>query len=212
MTPSKAAGVIAFCVIAWAFAHIFPLELALVMGGDWAVYFELLAAVGLVTANVHVRNALGRLAPAALDGVIFDNQPEKAAARVHRKFSNVSPPQSAKLVTEPTYGNPTRASVEPSGRVSHRLPAAPSRRRCPSRPRARGTFREAQPLLGLHATHFMRHTMSQNRVEGAGKKAAGAIKQAAGKATGNTKLQAKGATEKAAGTVQNKVGKAQDKM
>ncbi|HZL01026.1 MAG TPA: hypothetical protein VFC47_14135 [Caulobacteraceae bacterium] len=65
MTPSKAAGVIAFCVIAWAFAHIFPLELALVMGGDWAVYFELLAAVGLVTANVHVRNALGRLAPAA---------------------------------------------------------------------------------------------------------------------------------------------------
>jgi len=53
--------------------------------------------------------------------------------------------------------------------------------------------------------------MSTNRIEGAGKKAAGAIKQATGKAVGNPKLQAKGAAEKAAGTVQNKVGKAQDK-
>jgi uncharacterized protein YjbJ (UPF0337 family) len=54
--------------------------------------------------------------------------------------------------------------------------------------------------------------MSQNRIEGAARKASGSIKQAAGKATGNTKLRAKGATEKAAGTVQNKLGKAQDRV
>ena len=40
----------------------------------------------------------------------------------------------------------------------------------------------------------------------------GAVKQAAGKATGNRKLQAKGAAQKAVGTIQNKAGKAQDKM
>jgi uncharacterized protein YjbJ (UPF0337 family) len=54
--------------------------------------------------------------------------------------------------------------------------------------------------------------MSQNRIEGAARKASGTVKQAAGKATGNTHLQAKGAAEKAAGTVQNKLGKAQDKL
>lgn len=53
--------------------------------------------------------------------------------------------------------------------------------------------------------------MSQNRVEGAGRKAAGAIKEATGKVTGNRKLQAKGAVEKMAGTAQNKLGKVQDK-
>ena len=54
--------------------------------------------------------------------------------------------------------------------------------------------------------------MSTNRIQGAGKKAAGAVKQAAGKAVGNERLQAEGAVEKAAGSVQNAVGKAQDKL
>jgi uncharacterized protein YjbJ (UPF0337 family) len=54
--------------------------------------------------------------------------------------------------------------------------------------------------------------MSQNRVEGAGRKAAGAIKEATGKLTGNRKLQAKGMAEKMAGSAQNKLGKAQDKV
>jgi uncharacterized protein YjbJ (UPF0337 family) len=53
--------------------------------------------------------------------------------------------------------------------------------------------------------------MSQNRVEGAGRKAAGAIKEATGKVTGNRKMQAKGAAEKMVGSAQNKLGKAQDK-
>ena len=47
--------------------------------------------------------------------------------------------------------------------------------------------------------------MSENRISGA-------VKEATGKATGDTNLRAKGAAEKAAGTVQNKVGKAQDKL
>jgi len=52
--------------------------------------------------------------------------------------------------------------------------------------------------------------MSTNRVEGAAHKAAGAMKEAAGKVVGNPELEAKGAAEKATGHVQNKVGKAQD--
>jgi uncharacterized protein YjbJ (UPF0337 family) len=54
--------------------------------------------------------------------------------------------------------------------------------------------------------------MSTNRVEGAARKATGAIKQAAGKVTGNERLEAEGAAEKTGGKVQNAVGKAQDKI
>lgn len=54
--------------------------------------------------------------------------------------------------------------------------------------------------------------MSTNRMEGAGRKAAGSIKQAVGKAIGSERLQAEGAAEKAAGSAQNALGKAQDKM
>lgn len=52
--------------------------------------------------------------------------------------------------------------------------------------------------------------MSDNRVEGAGHKVSGSIKEGFGKLTGNTKLQAEGAAEKAGGAVQNAAGKAQD--
>jgi uncharacterized protein YjbJ (UPF0337 family) len=54
--------------------------------------------------------------------------------------------------------------------------------------------------------------MSTNRIEGAARKAAGAIKEAAGKITGNDGLEVEGAAEKVAGDVQNKLGKAQDKL
>jgi uncharacterized protein YjbJ (UPF0337 family) len=54
--------------------------------------------------------------------------------------------------------------------------------------------------------------MSQNRIEGAAHKAAGAIKEVAGKATGNKELEAKGAAEKILGDAQNEVGKAQDTL
>jgi len=54
--------------------------------------------------------------------------------------------------------------------------------------------------------------MNNNRVNGAVKKGAGAVKEATGKAMGNRTLQAKGAVEKALGTIENKLGKAQDKI
>ena len=54
--------------------------------------------------------------------------------------------------------------------------------------------------------------MSTNRIEGAARKASGAVKQAVGKATGNDRLRAEGAAEKAAGSAQNTIGKAQDKL
>lgn len=54
--------------------------------------------------------------------------------------------------------------------------------------------------------------MSTNRVEGAVDKGVGAVKEAAGKATGNERLEAEGLAQKTKGDVQNKVGQAQDKI
>ncbi len=52
--------------------------------------------------------------------------------------------------------------------------------------------------------------MSDNRIEGAGHKLAGAVKEGLGKLTGDAKLQAEGVAEKAGGSVQNAAGKVQD--
>ncbi len=52
--------------------------------------------------------------------------------------------------------------------------------------------------------------MDKNRIDGAGKQMAGNLKEAAGKITGDQKLQAEGQAEKAAGKVQNAIGGAAD--
>ncbi len=52
--------------------------------------------------------------------------------------------------------------------------------------------------------------MDKDRVAGSAKQAGGAIKEAAGKMTGDTKLQAEGSADKAAGKIQNAVGGAKD--
>ena len=52
--------------------------------------------------------------------------------------------------------------------------------------------------------------MDKDRIAGSANQAKGAIKQAAGKATGDSKLEVEGAAEKAAGKVQNAVGGAKD--
>ena len=52
--------------------------------------------------------------------------------------------------------------------------------------------------------------MDKERVGGIGNKVAGSVKQAAGKVTGDTELEAKGAAQKTAGTAQNAVGGAKD--
>lgn len=52
--------------------------------------------------------------------------------------------------------------------------------------------------------------MHKDEVEGAGKQAKGAVKDAVGGLTGNEKLQAEGKLDKAEGKVQQKVGEAKD--
>ncbi|GAA0603861.1 CsbD family protein [Craurococcus roseus] len=52
--------------------------------------------------------------------------------------------------------------------------------------------------------------MDKDRIEGAAKQAKGAVKDMAGKVTGDEKLQAEGKADKAEGKVQNTVGGAKD--
>ena len=54
--------------------------------------------------------------------------------------------------------------------------------------------------------------MDKDRIEGSAKQAKGAIKQAAGKITGDSKLKAEGGADKLAGKVQNAVGGARDAL
>lgn len=54
--------------------------------------------------------------------------------------------------------------------------------------------------------------MDKDRIEGSAREMKGAIKDAAGKVTGDTKLQAEGKADKASGKVQNAVGGAKDKV
>jgi len=51
-----------------------------------------------------------------------------------------------------------------------------------------------------------------NRIEGGVKKAAGAVKQGVGRATGDERMEGEGFAQKHEGNVQNKVGKVQDKI
>jgi uncharacterized protein YjbJ (UPF0337 family) len=52
--------------------------------------------------------------------------------------------------------------------------------------------------------------MDSDRVKGAAHEAKGAVKEAAGKLTGDKKIEAEGAAERAAGKVQNAVGGLKD--
>jgi uncharacterized protein YjbJ (UPF0337 family) len=52
--------------------------------------------------------------------------------------------------------------------------------------------------------------MDKDRIEGAATQAKGALKEAAGKVTGDAKLESEGAADKAAGKVQNAIGGVKD--
>ena len=52
--------------------------------------------------------------------------------------------------------------------------------------------------------------MDKDRIKGAAQQAKGAVKEAAGKATGDAKLQGEGRADRAAGAVKNAVGGAKD--
>ena len=54
--------------------------------------------------------------------------------------------------------------------------------------------------------------MDKDRIEGAATQAKGALKEAAGKVTGDAKLKSEGAADKAAGKVQNAVGGVKDAL
>lgn len=54
--------------------------------------------------------------------------------------------------------------------------------------------------------------MEKNRVGGAADKAKGSVKEAAGKATGESKLQAEGKSDKAGGAVKNAIGGVADAL
>ena len=54
--------------------------------------------------------------------------------------------------------------------------------------------------------------MDKDRIEGAGKQVKGAIKDAAGKVTGDAKLQSEGKADKVEGKVQNAVGGLKDSL
>lgn len=52
--------------------------------------------------------------------------------------------------------------------------------------------------------------MDKDRVQGVGHQVKGAVKEGAGKVTGDTKMEAEGKAEKVAGKAQNTVGGAKD--
>jgi len=54
--------------------------------------------------------------------------------------------------------------------------------------------------------------MDKDRIKGSAQQAKGAVKEAAGKALGDKKLEAEGQTDKAAGKVQNAVGGLKDAL
>jgi len=54
--------------------------------------------------------------------------------------------------------------------------------------------------------------MDKDRIEGSANQAKGALKQAAGKITGDAKLQAEGAADKTKGKMQNAIGGAKDAL
>ena len=54
--------------------------------------------------------------------------------------------------------------------------------------------------------------MDKDRIEGSAKQAKGAIKEVAGKVSGDAKLETEGKSDKAAGKVQNAVGGLKDTL
>ena len=54
--------------------------------------------------------------------------------------------------------------------------------------------------------------MDKDRIAGAANQAKGSVKEAAGKVTGDTKLEAEGKADKVAGKVQNTVGGVRDSL
>jgi uncharacterized protein YjbJ (UPF0337 family) len=76
--------------------------------------------------------------------------------------------------------------------------------------KAGGSVQNAAGKVEDHVAREPRGGVDHDRVEGAGRKMAGSVKEGLGKLTGDHKLQAEGAAEKTGGAVQNAVGGAKD--
>jgi uncharacterized protein YjbJ (UPF0337 family) len=62
------------------------------------------------------------------------------------------------------------------------------------------------------AVHFGEVTMDKDRIAGSAKEIKGAVKEIAGKAVGDAKLESDGKAEKIAGKVQNAIGGLKDTL
>jgi uncharacterized protein YjbJ (UPF0337 family) len=73
-----------------------------------------------------------------------------------------------------------------------------------------GTERDAGCFLNTPTPSKGDTQMDKDRINGAADQAKGAIKETAGKVTGDTKLKVEGAIDKATGKVESAMGKARD--
>jgi uncharacterized protein YjbJ (UPF0337 family) len=67
-------------------------------------------------------------------------------------------------------------------------------------------------LVVLGTSHRKGTDMDKDRIKGSAQQAKGAVKEVAGKITGDAKLEAEGKGEKVAGKVQNAVGGLKDSL
>ena len=73
-----------------------------------------------------------------------------------------------------------------------------------------GSVQNAAGKVQDHAAGEPRAFVDHDRVEGAGKKMGGSIKEGVGKLTGDSKLQAEGKADQTAGGIQNAIGGMKD--
>jgi uncharacterized protein YjbJ (UPF0337 family) len=77
--------------------------------------------------------------------------------------------------------------------------------------RQSGTVSRDGTLSGI-PTHAKETDMDKDRIKGSADQAKGAVKEAVGKMTGDSKLEGEGKADKAAGKVQNAVGGLKDTL
>jgi uncharacterized protein YjbJ (UPF0337 family) len=90
-----------------------------------------------------------------------------------------------------------------------KVPDCPKSVRSRTRGR-RGTFRCGGTLIRRLTER--KNDMDKDRIEGAGRQAKGAVKEAAGKIMGDKKLETEGKGDKIAGKAQNAVGGLKDAL
>jgi uncharacterized protein YjbJ (UPF0337 family) len=118
-------------------------------------------------------------------------------------------------------GEPDGASPKASRRHRRFAAAITAAEQLFPRPMSRGFWNF--PTVGPFLRHRIRHRMSasnpkerkmvnKDQVEGLAKQAKGAVKDAAGKVTGNKQTQAEGKADKIAGKIQKGYGDAKEKI